>query len=285
MTRRVALIGKPLRRRHSQVMHDAAFAAAGIDARYELLELEPDAVKGAVNEARGPEWLGLQVTAPYKRLVAGLCDEVEADAATIGAVNSVARSAAGELVGFNTDAPGFRAGVELAMGRPLARADVVVAGAGGAAHAVVFACLSAGARRVTIGNRTVSSAAELAERFAGVGAGSISAVALDDPAFAAALRSADLAVNATTVGMLEAGATIEVEQLPPGATVFDLVYVPPETPLLQAARARGLRAANGSEMLIQQAVIAFERWTGVGGMADVMRAAVAPLLADATARA
>lgn len=92
-------------------------------------------------------------------------------------------------------------------------------------------------------------------------------------------------MNATTVGMLEAGATIEVEQLPPGATVFDLVYVPPETPLLRAARARGLRAANGSEMLIQQAVIAFERWTGVGGMADVMRAAVAPLLADATAHA
>ena len=285
MTRRVALIGRPLRRRHSQVMHDAAFAAAGIDARYELLELEPDAVESAVNEARGPDWLGLQVTAPYKRLVAGLCDEVEPDAAAIGAVNSVARSVAGELVGFNTDAPGFRAGVELAMGRPLADADVVVAGAGGAAHAVVFACLSAGARRVTIGNRTVSSAAELARRFADVGAGSISAVALDGPAFAAALRSADLAVNATTVGMLAAGATIEVEHLPPGATVFDLVYVPAETPLLRAARALGLRAANGSEMLIQQAVIAFERWTAVGGMAGVMRAAVAPLLADATLRA
>ena len=138
---------------------------------------------------------------------------------------------------------------------------------------------------MTIGNRTVSSAADLAQHFADIGAGSISAVALDDAAFAVALRSADLAVNATTVGMLEAGATIEVEQLPPGATVFDLVYVPLETPLLLAARARGLRAANGSEMLIQQAVIAFERWTGVGGMADVMRAAVAPLLADATARA
>ena len=285
MTRRVALIGKPLRRRHSQVMHDAAFSAAGIDARYELLELEPDAVEGILNESRGPDWLGLQVTAPYKRLVAGLCDEVETDAATIGAVNSVARSLAGGLVGFNTDAPGFRAGVELAMGRPLAEAVVVVAGAGGAAHAVVFACLSAGARQVTIGNRTVSSAGELAARLAGVGTGSISAVALDDPGFAAALRSADLAVNATTVGMLEAGATIEVEDLLPGATVFDLVYVPAETPLLRAARARGLRAANGSEMLIQQAAIAFERWTGVGGMADVMRAAVVPLLADATAHA
>ena len=77
MTQRVALIGKPLRRRHSQVMHDAAFAAAGIDARYELLELEPDAVEAAVNEAREPDWLGLQVTAPYKRLVAGAgLDEV-----------------------------------------------------------------------------------------------------------------------------------------------------------------------------------------------------------------
>jgi shikimate dehydrogenase len=279
------LIGKPLRRRHSPVMHLAAFAAAGIDARYELRELEPDAVEGAVHEARGPDWLGLQVTAPYKRLVAGLCDRVEPEAATIGAVNSVTRSVAGELVGFNTDAPGFRAGVELAMGRPLAEADVVVAGAGGAAHAVVFACLSAGARRVTIGNRTVSSAAALAERFADVGPGSISAVALEAPAFAAALRSADLAVNATTVGMLEAGVTFDVEQLLSDATVFDLVYVPPETPLLQAARARGLRAANGSEMLIQQAAIAFERWTGVGGMADVMRAAVAPLLADPSVRA
>jgi len=285
MTQRVALIGKPLRRRHSQAMHDAAFAAAGIDARYELLELEPDAVEAAVNEARGRGWLGLQVTAPYKRLVAGLCDEVEADAATIGAVNSVARSSAGQLVGFNTDAPGFRAGVELAMGRPLADAAVVVAGAGGAAHAVVFACLAAGARRVTVGNRTLSSAVALAERFDGVGARAIMPVALESPAFALALGSADLAVNATTVGMLESGMTIAVERLPEGATVFDLVYVPPETPLLRAARDRGLRAANGSEMLIQQAAIAFERWTGVSGMADVMRAAVAPLLADAGARA
>ena len=144
MTRQVALLGKPLRRRHSQVMHDAAFAAAGIDARYVLRELEPDAVEDAVRAARGPEWLGLGVTAPYKRVVAGLCDEVEAEAETIGAVNNVVREADGRLVGFNSDAPGFVAGVEIAMGRPLDGIEVVVAGAGGAAHAVVHACLSAG---------------------------------------------------------------------------------------------------------------------------------------------
>ena len=285
MTRQVALIGKPLKRRHSQVMHDAAFDAAGIDARYILLELEPEAVEDAVRAARRPEWLGLGVTAPYKRVVAGLVDEVEPEAAMIGAVNNVVRTADGRLVGFNSDAPGFRVGVELAMGRPLAGADVVVAGAGGAAHAVVFACLDAAARRVTIGNRNVAAAAALAERFAGVGSGMVTAVGLDDPAFTAALESADLGVNATTVGMTQPGMTMDIERLPDHATVFDLVYVPPETPLLRAARARGLRAANGSEMLIAQAVIAFERWTGVGGMADVMRAAVAPLLADATVTA
>jgi shikimate dehydrogenase len=285
MTQRVALLGKPLRRRHSQVMHDAAFAAAGIDAHYELHELEADAVDAAVAEARGEDWLGLGVTAPYKRVVAELCDEVEPDAATIGAVNNVARTGAGRLVGFNTDAPGFQAGVELAMGRPLAGAEVVVAGAGGAAHAVVFACLRAGARQVTVGNRTEASAAALVERFAGIGSGSRSAVALADPAFENALRSADLAVNATTVGMVDPGLTIPVDLLLETATVFDLVYVPAETPLVAAARGRGLRAANGSEMLIAQAAIAFERWTGVGGMADVMRTAVAPLLADPTTRA
>jgi len=139
VTRRVALLGKPLKRRHSQVMHDAAFDAAGIDGRYVLRELEPAEVEEAVAEARGPDWFGLGVTAPYKKVVAGMCDEVEADAATIGAVNNVVRTDDGRLVGINTDAPGFRAGVELAMGRPLAGASVVVAGAGGAAHAVVHA--------------------------------------------------------------------------------------------------------------------------------------------------
>jgi shikimate dehydrogenase len=285
VTRRVALLGKPLRRRHSQVMHDAAFDACGVDARYVLRELEPDAVEAAVAEARGPDWLGLGVTAPYKKVVAGLLDEVEPDAEAIGAVNNVVRTDDGRLVGFNSDAPGFRAGVELALGGPVSGLDVVVAGAGGAANAVVHALVVAGARSVTIGNRTADGAVALAARFRGVGEASLEGVALDDRAFEDALDAAGLAVNATTVGMVDPGMTIDVGLLPAEATVFDLVYVPPETPLLRAARARGLRAANGSEMLIQQAAIAFERWTGVGGMADVMREAVAPLLADPGAAA
>jgi shikimate dehydrogenase len=285
VTRQVALIGKPLKRRHSQVMHDAAFDACGIDARYVLREIEADEVEDVVAAARGPEWLGLGVTAPYKQVVAGLLDEVEPDAAAIGAVNNVVRTADGRLVGFNSDAPGFRAGVELAMGRSLKGAHVVVAGAGGAAHAVVYACLTAGATRVDVASRDGGSATALVERFWDVGKGRPIDFELGDPSFVEALGSADLAINATTVGMIDPGMTIEVDALPDHATVFDLVYVPAETPLLAAARARGLRASNGSEMLIQQAAIAFERWTGVAGMADVMRAAVGPLLADPSVRA
>ncbi len=242
MTRRVALLGKPLRRRHSQVMHDAAFEAAGIDARYVLRELDPDEVARAVAEARGEGWLGLGVTAPYKQVVAALCDDVEPEAATIGAVNNVVRRDDGSLIGFNSDAPGFRAGVELAMGRSLEGTRVVVVGAGGAAHAVVFACLAAGASQVTVTDRTPERAAALVERFASLGTGTAAVVDRADAAFERALGAADLAVNATTVGMIEPGVTIPVEALPAGATVFDLVYVPAETDL--APGGPGARSAG-----------------------------------------
>ena len=285
MTRRVALIGKPLKRRHSQVMHDAAFDAAGIDARYVLRELEPDEVEGVIASARGDGWLGLGVTAPYKQVVAGLVDEIEGDAQAIGAVNNVVRTDDGRLIGINTDAPGFHVGVERAMGRPIAGVEAVVAGSGGAAHAVVHALLSGGAAGVTVASRRPEAAGALLDRFESVGMGRRSAVVLGGEEFREALRQADLAVNATTVGMIDPGMTIPVDLLPGHATVFDLVYVPAETPLLAAARARRLRTSNGSEMLIAQAAAAFERWTGVGGMDDVMRAAVAPLLADTTVTA
>lgn len=285
MTRYVALLGNPLRRRHSQVMHDAAFDAAGIDARYVLREVDDREAMRVVAEARGASWLGLGVTAPHKRLVSALCDQLEDDSLVMGAVNNVVRTDDGRLIGINTDALGFRAGAELALGGPIRGAEVVVAGAGGAARAVVYACLLAGAARVTVANRTLDTAEQLVAELADVRPTRPTAVGADSPALGAALRSADLAVNATTVGMVDPGTTIDVDALPGTATVFDCVYVPVETQLLRAARARGLRAANGSEMLIAQAAAAFERWTGVGGMAGVMREAVAPLLGDPGARA
>jgi shikimate dehydrogenase len=276
MTRRVALIGKPLRRRHSKVMHDAAFDANGIDARYELREIDADQLPAFVEEVRDPVWFGFQVTAPYKREIMALLDEVESQAAAIGAVNSVERRDDGALVGFNTDAPGFAAAVRRDLGRDFQQAKVVVVGAGGAARAVVRAAIDGAGAEVLVAARRREAADELAAQ-----AGApVAAIALDDRALARALGDADLVVNATTVGMLDAGTPIDPQQLGSAVAVFDLVYVPPETELTRSVRERGLPAANGAEMLVAQAEIAFERWTGVAGAAEVMRAAVAPLIAE-----
>ena len=275
MTRHVALIGKPLRRRHSQVMHDAAFAANGIDARYRLREIELDDLPAFVAEVRDPAWFGFQVTAPYKQAIMELLDEVEPEAEAIGAVNSVERREDGALVGFNTDAPGFARAVERDLGVGFADAVVVVAGAGGAARAVAHAALGGGASELLIAARRL----ERAEALAGGLDGRAGAIALADPALAGALARADLVVNATTVGMLERGSVVDPGALGERTAVFDLVYVPPETDLVRRVRERGLHAANGAEMLVAQAEIAFARWTGVQGSAAVMREAVEPLIA------
>lgn len=263
--KRVALIGRPLRRKHSEIMHNAAFAEYDIDAIYELRELDPGDIPRFVSEARGDGWLGFQVTAPYKRLIMDHLDEFEDAASRIGAVNSVVRREDGRLVGFNTDAPGFRRAVEAEFDIGLNGLRVAVAGAGGAARAVVQALTSAECDSVVVGNRTTSKAMALANEFGERVSGTDLGRAFED-----ALREADLAVNATTVGMVDSGAAFDVNELPSTAAVYDLVYTPAETALLERARRRGLRASNGLGMLIAQAEIAFERWTGVPNSGPVM---------------
>ena len=252
-------------------MQNAAFAAHGINATYELRPINPDDVGAFFSEARGPDWLGFGVTAPYKQVAMSYLDEVEPGAAAIGAVNNGVRRDDGALVGFNTDASGFVSAVK-STGVSVAGRRAVVVGAGGAARAVVWALLDAGVESVFVANRTLERARGLAEslsQYGDVGSGS-----LDDPKLTAALGSAAIAVNATTVGMTTDTVAFDVAGLPKGALVFDLVYVPPITPLVRAATARGLQVCNGMEMLVRQAEIAFERWTGIGSTADVMRSAL-----------
>jgi shikimate dehydrogenase len=277
MTRRVALIGNPLKRPHSAVMHNAAFVANGIDATFELQAIDGDEVGPFFRQARGPDWLGFGVTAPYKQVAMSHLDEVEPGAAAIGAVNNGVRTEDGSLIGFNTDAAGFMAAVD-ATGTQVAGRRVVVVGAGGAARAVVWALLDAEAEQVFVANRTPERARDLADSLAGYG--TVIPGAADGRQFAGALASADIVVNATTVGMTTNTAAFDVAGLPDDALVFDLVYVPPATPLVQAATARGLQVCNGLEMLVRQGEIAFERWTGIGSTADIMRRALEAWSAD-----
>lgn len=276
MSRRIALIGRPLKRRHSEVMQNAAFAAHGINAVYELRPIADDEVGSFFSEARGPDWLGFGVTAPYKQVAMEYLDEVEPGARAIGAVNNGVRRDDGSLVGFNTDASGFISAVETmgvsAEGRP-----AVVVGAGGAARAVVWALLDAGASSVFVANRTPERARDLADSLSRFG--EVTPMALDDDDLATALGSAAIAVNATTVGMTSDAMPFDVRPLPDDALVFDLVYVPPDTRLVSAASERGLTVCNGLEMLVRQGEIAFERWTGIGSTADIMRTALRDWLA------
>lgn len=275
---RVALIGQPLRRRHSEIMHNAAFAHFGIDAKYELREIESSALPAFFDEVRSGEWFGFQVTAPHKQAVVDFVDSIDDAAAAIGAVNSGVKLPDGRLEGFNTDAPGFSAALTEDLGAPIDSANIVVAGAGGAARAVVWALLSGGAARVTIGARRSERADELAEEFSDLGVAV--GADLNGDAFAAAMSQADVAVNATTMGMTTETMAFDPASLPSTAHVFDLVYVPLVTPLVARAQSVGLPVRNGLDMLVRQAEIAFERWTGVGGSATVMRDAVAKWMAD-----
>lgn len=270
MTQAVGLIGHPLKRRHSEIMHNAAFAHFSIDARYELRELEPDEVPEFVLEVRNEGWLGFQVTAPYKRLIMEYLDDIEDAARQIGAVNSVQRQDDGALIGFNTDAPGFQRAAESELDIRFCGIRAAVAGAGGVARAVVNALVAAGAESVVICDLVPSRAADLAAE----AGDSVRAVGLGNE-FEDVLRRIGLAVNATTVGMIQPGVAFDPAMVPASAVVFDLVYNPPETDLLRQASERGIRATNGLGMLVAQAEIAFERWTGVTDAGPIMRAALA----------
>ncbi|TDD87836.1 shikimate dehydrogenase family protein [Actinomadura rubrisoli] len=276
--RTVALFGRPLRRRHSAAMHNAAFEAAGVDARYELREVDEAGLAEQVAEARRDRWMGFQITAPYKLLVMDLLDEIEPDARRIGAVNSVAAGPGGRLIGFNTDVLGFMAGVRKCLGGDVKGLSVVVAGSGGVGHAAVYGLATAGAGRLSVLDLDAALPRRLADDLGD--AASIEALAFGDPVARDRLAEADLFVNATSVGMLSPGPVVDIDLLGPSAAVFDVVYIPAETELVRRARARGMRASNGDGMLVAQAAAAWCRWTGLPDPSETMRRAVAPLLAE-----
>lgn len=275
--RRVVLFGQPLQRQHSAVMHNAAFDAAGLDARYELREVDAHGLAQGIEEARHDGWMGFQITAPHKQVVMDLLDEVEPDAHRIGAVNSVATDTSGRLIGFNTDVLGFMTGLRSCVGDDLKGLSVVVAGSGGVSHAATYGLAMADVGRLTVLDIDVEMPRRLAAEFGELA--EIEPLAFDDAAVKERLAKADVFVNATSVGMLSPGPVIDVALLDSASAVFDVVYIPSETELVRQARARGMRASNGDVMLVAQAATAWCRWTGLDDPSAIMREAVLPLLA------
>lgn len=270
-TRTAAVIGDPVRHSRSPAIHNAAFAELGLDWVYVALPVPAGQGAAAVEAMRVLGIDGLSVTMPHKGAVASAVDRRSDAVEKLGACNCVAREG-GVLIGHNTDGAGFVASVRADAGVELAGASVAVLGAGGAARAIVHAIGEAGVDRIVVVNRTATRAEETA-RLA-----SVASVGDERD-----LAGVDVIVNATAVGMLGGpdpdGCPMPVDLLSDRQLVADIVYQPLRTPLLEAAAARGAKTVGGLGMLVHQAAVQFELWTGeqapVQTMIDAVRSAPA----------
>ena len=256
-----AVIGSPVAHSLSPAIHNAAFAAAGLDWTYVAFEVAPGEAGPAIEAVRALGIAGLSVTTPHKEDVAGLVDELSPAAATLRSVNTVVRSDGDRLVGHSTDGEGFVASLAEA-GERVAGRVVVVVGAGAAARSVVDALGRAAAAEVVVVNRTPERAAEAAALCATGRVGT-----------AADIRGADIVVNATSVGFRTDDLAVDPALLRPGQVIADLVYHPLRTALLDAASERGCRTVDGLGMLVHQGARQQQLWTGIRPDTTIMRAA------------
>lgn len=244
MTELVVLLGHHIGYSASPAMHNAAFAALGMDARYELVDVPTAGLSGAVAALRGPGFIGANVTQPHKLAVCELVDELAPEVERLGAANTIVRDGA-RLAAHNTDLPAIAG--ELALFGPMRRA--IVLGTGGASRAVQAALTDAGATVEVIGRDRWHELHDL-------------------------VGEADLVVNATPIGTASDETPIDGAFLRPSTSVLDLVYRPSPTRLVREALAVGAHARDGAAVLLGQAVASFGLMTGQPAPVEDMRDAL-----------
>lgn len=278
-TRVFCVLGHPVSHSRSPAMQNAALAAMGIDGVYVAFDVAPECLPEAIHGLKALGIGGVNCTVPHKEAVLDLCDELDHEAALLGAVNTL-MFREGRIIGHNTDGYGFLADLQ-SEGWNGKGETALVLGAGGAARAVV-ASLSRICGRVVIANRTTERAVALAREFndklEGLeGHAGLEAIGYSAEDLRRCAREADLIVNTTTLGM-----SPRIDEMPPlspesfrqGQWVYDLIYNPLETKLLQTARAAGARGMHGAGMLAHQGARALELWTGRKAPAELMKQTV-----------
>ena len=279
----LGLIGWPVSHSLSPVIHNAALEACGLEGEYRLFPIPPlpegqEPLVDLVGRMRSGEIRGLNVTIPHKQNVMPLLDELTPSAEAIGAVNALVLRGK-RLVGDNTDTAGFSADLqELGSFVEIDGRKALVLGAGGSARAVVYALLEDDWEVCVAARRPEQASALIAslQEKTGASPAGMSAIPLQAESLEM-ISSLSLIVNATPVGMTpDVHASPWPEELPfsPQASVYDLVYNPGETLLVKRARAAGLPARNGIGMLVGQATLAFESWTGCEAPLDAIWAAL-----------
>ena len=283
MTKFIGLIGYPLKHSVSPYFQQAALDYYGLDIRYEAWETKPEELESTVAKIREPQNLGANVTVPYKEAVLPLLDEIDALAKSIGAVNTIVKKN-DKLVGFNTDAHGFINALDKERRFNPEGKRVIVMGAGGAARAVGFALVQKKVVSLSITDGIFERASVLAKSLGGyieeASPGSedlktdISAFMWQKLSSAETFNKCDLIVHCTTIGMKhssqEGKSPLNIEVIPRDILVYDLVYNPWPTPLLQLAHKAGANILGGLPMLVYQGAASFELWLEREAPIDIM---------------
>lgn len=242
------VIGDPIAHSKSPLIHNFWLRKLGIEAEYRKTHVKPEELAAYFLKRRAdPDWLGCNVTIPHKVAVMDYVRDPGHVADLIGAMNTIACETGGPLIGTNTDAGGFLAPLQQ---QGWAGKSACIIGAGGAARAILYALLSSGVEDMTIMARDAVKGHALLDRAGAKGR----VIGMDAP-----LHPVDLLVNSSPLGMVgQPPLEIELTPLPEHSVVYDIVYAPLDTPLLNQARARGLATIDGLEMLIGQAALAFD---------------------------
>ncbi len=267
----VGLIGHPVEHSFSPPMHNAAFEALGMDYAYVAFDVDPSDLKSAIDGAKSLDIKGFNVTIPHKIQVMDYLDEIDEVAGLIGAVNTIDFK---EMKGYNTDGIGAIKAIEEVTS--VKDKNVVIAGAGGASRAISFYIAKYGAGSLTILNRNVEKAQNLAEDV--LNSGLIDSVKSDSiSTINDCLIDADILIDTTPVGMhphINDEPIALAEDMHEDLVVFDAVYNPNETVLLKEAIEAGAKPVYGIKMLLYQGAESFEIWTGKKAPIDVMEEAL-----------
>ena len=279
-TKICGIIGDPVEHSFSPAMHNAAFAALGLDYAYVPYHVRKENLSAALMAVRALNLTGINVTVPHKQAVLEYLDEVSPAARLIGAVNTVVNHQ-GHLVGYNTDAPGFvRSLKEQAEFSPEG-SNIFILGAGGAARAVAVQLALSGAAFIAIANRTFERAEEIAKLIESNTNCQVKTLTQADPTLNEIISDADLIIQTTSQGMyphiMETPAC-PLDSLHAGKLVCDLIYNPRQTLFLQKAEKCGAKTLNGIGMLLFQGALAFELWTGQSAPIEVMDKALRQVL-------
>ena len=272
MAKRVVLIGHPVERSLAGVLQQAAFDELGIGATYEPLDRLLIELPETIARLREDEFLGANITVPYKERVVPMIDRMTDEAQHTGAVDTITREGT-KLIGHNTDVLGFRPALDALVGKQKMPKAAVVLGAGGGARAVVYGLITQGFQRIIVFNRHLHRAEGMVKHFGRTAAHmELRAMPWHESVIEAELARAKLLVNASSVGRDGVETPIAQELLPPDLLVLDLLYTPKESRLVREAKAAGASSAqNGDLMLLHQTGAAFELWTGKPAPMDVLR--------------